>query len=287
MNKWNIWIICAVLCCAGPASLFAQLSSRAKPKPGGPYLAAQKKYTSAIQIEAENLVSRTKPGYYSALLDPAKTKEIQNKQTALRTHAPCGDSYLCNLDPLPVTLISVKGERLSDSQVRLFWETSSETDNLGFQVERSVQGAGNFETVGTIDGAGNSVHSKKYDMIDFNSHPETSYYRLKQLDFDGKFTYSRVIAVKGINQAFKLAVVPNPATGNDFSIRIEGRQTTGEVELIVYNAKGVAVYRNRQIKLNTAKQIPIGEIPSISTGLYQAKVVSRDGEATVMFAVVK
>tara|TARA_R110000744_G_scaffold207198_1_gene325799 strand:+ start:3258 stop:3998 length:741 start_codon:yes stop_codon:yes gene_type:complete len=94
---------------------------------------------------------------------------------------------------LPVDLTSFKAVRIEDN-VRLEWTTASELNNDYFEVLKSYDGEA-FFIVGYVDGHGTS--SKVIDYSYTDSEPRQAYYRLKQLDYDGQFEYSDVVAAKG------------------------------------------------------------------------------------------
>jgi surface protein len=140
--------------------------------------------------------------------------------------------------PLPITLLSFTGTRLDERTVRLNWATATETNNAGFDIEIS-DNAKEFTKVASLDGKGNSSKTVNYTL----NIPNTSggYFRLKQIDFDGKLSYSQVIYVAGADiSAFKVfRVYPNPATE---SITIQLRsQSNADEEVEIYNAQGVIV----------------------------------------------
>ncbi|NIJ52946.1 T9SS type A sorting domain-containing protein [Dyadobacter arcticus] len=245
-----------------------------------------KTYKSPTQLRAEEMVTRTRPGYYTDTYTLVNGNLVKSKSSALRTAATCENNYLCSSEALPATLISFKGTRLDATKVKLYWETSSETNNRGFDVERSETGTGDFAMVGTIDGSGDTYHTKKYEMTDLNNSPEMSYYRLKQVDYDGKFTYSRIIAIAGLKEELTVTAIPNPARISDMYLQIKGGKIT-EVELVVVDVKGVVVYRNEHVAPNAARQISLRQIPGLIAGLYHAKVISKEGTSTVAFVVTK
>ena len=107
---------------------------------------------------------------------------------------------------LPVTLLSFEGKS-ENNQTKLTWKTTSETNNKGFEIERSAD-AKNFQTIGFVDGNGDTKEMKVYHFTDPAPFSNT-YYRLKQIDFDGQFEYSKVVAV-GKDDAIA-NVFPNPA----------------------------------------------------------------------------
>ena len=110
-------------------------------------------------------------------------------------------------NPLPVTLLNFTGKRNSASQVVLQWATANELNSDYFLVERS-KGGKYFEAIGTIEAAGNSMQRNDYTYTDALPFAGSSYYRLKQVDFDGTGTYSKVCYIDGVSDA--LIVHPNP-----------------------------------------------------------------------------
>jgi hypothetical protein len=110
---------------------------------------------------------------------------------------------------LPITLISFNAV-FSNNNVQIEWVTASEVNNHFFTIERS-EDATSFESLFNLPGSGNSTNRKYYTVVDDNPLPGTSYYRLKQTDFNGDFSYSETVAVTG-NSAIDLnfIIAPNP-----------------------------------------------------------------------------
>ncbi|RAK65071.1 T9SS type A sorting domain-containing protein [Hymenobacter edaphi] len=100
----------------------------------------------------------------------------------------------CRNTPLPVQLTSFTGKYLS-RQVQLDWVTAQEKDADSFTVERSVDGK-RFDAVTTVRAAGNSTTRREYSYLDATMRPGLNYYRLKQTDHDGTFTYSQIVPVQ-------------------------------------------------------------------------------------------
>jgi len=99
-------------------------------------------------------------------------------------------------DIVPVELLAFTAS-VKNSDVELLWSTASELNNMGFEIERSIDGQDNFITVGFVDGKGSSSEINYYSFTD---HPQVSgvnqlYYRLKQVDFDGTYSYSDIVNV--------------------------------------------------------------------------------------------
>jgi len=102
---------------------------------------------------------------------------------------------------VPVELISFTASALNN-QVSLEWSTASELNNHYFEIEKSLDGK-EFTTIGRVEGNGNSRSIIDYNFIDYNLS-KTSYYRLKQVDFDGQFEYSDIVAIKNIEHNLEL-----------------------------------------------------------------------------------
>ncbi len=148
---------------------------------------------------------------------------------------------------LPVSLVSFYGIAEKE-KMNLFWETASESNNSHFELERSIDGE-EFKIVTTIQGSGNSNSRIRYSTEDYEPIKGTSYYRLKQVDFDGKFAYSNLISLSSLvaNNACNLIVKPNPCMGKCF-IYLEDcdDQNGNEMTFSMYDALGNVV--NTQTK---------------------------------------
>lgn len=124
----------------------------------------------------------------------------------------CGTVRLDNFQingVLPITLSRFEVKR-KDAVGLLYWNTASEHNNAYFSIERSADGR-NFEAIGQIRGAGNTYEPQNYAYTDERPLKGLNYYRLKQVDFDGTHTYSRVASVVfGHNGDIRF--LPSPAT---------------------------------------------------------------------------
>ena len=128
--------------------------------------------------------------------------------------------------PLPIELLSFTGKNQDDKNI-LSWTTASETNNDYFTLEKSSD-ANIFQPIAKIQGAGNSTTILNYSFTDesplsFGAHqPVLSeveggvrYYRLKQTDFNGAFSYSKTIAINSnLKNVNDLLIYPNPAQNN-------------------------------------------------------------------------
>jgi hypothetical protein len=119
----------------------------------------------------------------------------------------------CTENELPMELIYFNANAICD-EIKLNWITASETNNEFYTIERSVDGI-TFAPIGNVKGAGNSNEILYYYFTDKNPLTGLSYYRLKQTDLDGKFSFSDVVAVKmNERQTTKVELVNNNGTVN-------------------------------------------------------------------------
>ena len=114
---------------------------------------------------------------------------------------------------LPIGLVSFDAKAVNNNSVNLYWETSSEQNNDYFVIERSLSGYDGWEEIAIVDGAGNSQTSMYYSAVDQMPLNGISYYRLKQIDFDGQErTHEMESVYIDIAGMGDLVIFPNPAT---------------------------------------------------------------------------
>ena len=162
-----------------------------------------------------------------------------------------------NQSPLPVTGLHLTARRLDAGRVQLNWRTIQEFTNKGFHIERRNENENGFQALGfvaSIAPAGNSSNPLAYQQVDNNSFTGKSWYRLKQEDLDGRWSYSNIALVNGQQTAI-LQAWPIPAP-RDFQVRFQGSSTD---ELLVYDATGRRV---RQVKLRAGEAITISGLPA-------------------------
>ncbi len=111
------------------------------------------------------------------------------------------------LNPLPVELLNFEAALININDAQLAWQTSSETNNLGFEIEHATQTNLNFEKIGFIQGKGNSLAQQNYSFSVENLAEGMHYFRLKQLDFDAHFEYSNTVALS-VDQSVSIEVFP-------------------------------------------------------------------------------
>ncbi len=205
-----------------------------------------------------------------------------------------------NENPTPVELNLFRGS-LNGQNVELFWQTITEINNYGFEVQKQAKGieqSAKWETIGFIEGAGNSNAPKEYSFIDNTPVAERSRsYRLKQIDLDGSFTYSNEITVEAASSVpteFSLSQnYPNPfnpVTTIKYSISespLSGGVRGGFVTLKIFNLLGqeVATIVNQQqpagnyeVKFDASK---------LASGVYLYKLQAGDFSSVKKLILMK
>jgi hypothetical protein len=134
---------------------------------------------------------------------------------------------------LPVSWVSFTGKTSASGNI-LQWQTATEMNNNHFEIERSVDGR-TFSVIGKINAATNAENGASYTYADAIPPSGTSYYRLKQVDRDGQFDYSKTITISNA-AALSFIVYPNPSTG---TITLRGiSQNTAPLNYIITNTAG-------------------------------------------------
>jgi uncharacterized delta-60 repeat protein len=141
------------------------------------------------------------------------------------------------LGSLPVTLKKFT-VALSNSTVKLEWETSFEQNNKGFSVQRASAGTASptWQEIGFVAGR-NNIPVTRYDLTDKQPLEGTSYYRLKQVDFDGKIEYSETRVIKLTRNPIEFFVSPNPVKSGNITITFRSNYA-GYAKVAVTDIKG-------------------------------------------------
>ncbi len=164
--------------------------------------------------------------------------EVANGYDVIKPDFGLSDIKHCSVVPVPVTWLNIVANRLDEEKVLVNWSTASEINNDHFEIERSVDGS-NFEIVGTMDGKGNTSSVSKYSFIDPNATANNICYRIKQVDFNGDFSYSRIECTNFNKQ--RVDVYPNPSNG---ILNIVSSNVFAQGQVVtVYDVKGTKVHQ--------------------------------------------
>ena len=149
-------------------------------------------------------------------------------------------SYYIGLDDVSFTPGTLSANFLNfdgavkDSRVLLNWSTSSELNNKGFDVERSTN-AQDFTAIGFVQGNGTTAIKSNYNFTDGNKFLSGNiYYRLKQIDLDDKYKYSKIIQVN-IQNTFKWGIYPNPVVTDSWLQLQLAEKSKVSIQLVTAN----------------------------------------------------
>jgi hypothetical protein len=139
---------------------------------------------------------------------------------------------------LPIKLTDFNARLQSDNTVRLNWTSAFEVNNYKYELEKSTDGR-NFHSVATIAGAGTSLRSLNYSEVDNSfASDQPTFYRLKQIDVDGRFEYSAVVYVNNRRTSGRVTgIFPNPFRNSIQLVGINTRDLNAD-NVKVYNTNG-------------------------------------------------
>lgn len=172
---------------------------------------------------------------------------------------------------LPLSFEFIKAQNLGNSNL-INWTTSQEINNSYFEVQRAANG-NNFTTIGVVTALNGNKNS--YSFTDAAALQGTSYYRLKQVDKDGAFTYSKTVVVKNTNNKLVVEYFPNPATSN-LSVLIAAANN-GTIQVLVTDVQGRIIKQEQWNKqqLQLRKEI---NVAALKAGNYQLTVQFANGQ---------
>ena len=191
---------------------------------------------------------------------------------------------------VPVELISFNAETI-DGNVMLNWSTATETNNSGFRVERKLLSqqspVSNWTTAGFVEGKGTTTERSFYSFKEKNEKPGTYVYRLKQIDFDGGYSYSsevelEVIAPKEFTLYQNYPNPFNPVTTIKFAIPVKTN-----LSLSVYNSLGERVAEIFKGEMEEGYHEMLFNASGLSSGVYFYKIESESFNSTRKMILMK
>jgi hypothetical protein len=172
---------------------------------------------------------------------------------------------------LPVELLNFNLVS-NKNNVRLHWVTKSESNNDYFKVFRSDNGI-DFEEIGEVAGQGNSSVTHNYKFVDDRPIVGVSYYKLKQVDFDGGFEFTQTLSVDhNLTEGF--TIYPNP-TNSDLNFVVSIDKTL-DVSIEIFDVLGKTVLFQNQSLPEGINSIPLNT-ESIPKGMYYCRAIFSDG----------
>ena len=212
-----------------------------------------------------NIPYAVKKGDSTLTLNGDGTYHVQVSNDLIPNLTLLSTSLTYTAGPLPVTLVNFTAKKTAKGNL-ISWSTTTEVNNAGFEIQRSAD-AKSFARIARFDGNGNSKSSHTYQFIDTDPFP-SSYYKLKQIDFDGTTTYSHQVFVNAEISALKL--YPNPTKG-DFTLE----STDSDNPVLIYDLLGQKVLEMK------GKGIRTLQTDQLSRGIYIIQVGSKSAKLVV------
>lgn len=176
---------------------------------------------------------------------------------------------------LPVTWLYVRGER-KQQQALINWATAQESETDKFVVEYSRDGQ-QYSAVGQVAAAGNSSTTTKYAFTHPQLQPGVNYFRLKQLDKNGHFTYSSIMVIPYVDNNTAPVLMPNPVV-NTATLLIP--PAVAAEQLTVFDASGKIVW---QQKITGSNQSQLLQLGALANGVYVLQVKGKQQNHTIRF----
>jgi len=173
---------------------------------------------------------------------------------------------------LPIELQNFKGTCQKNKNL-ITWQTISERNNMRFEIERSINGI-DFYNIGNVNASNNTNEIIEYSFNDIKENNHLNYfYRLKQIDFNGHFSYSNIIYVESICELSpEITIYPNPSSGI-FSLELL-LPPQSQLQIIIYNELGQEIKHTETINTEESKtfktDLNISEFPD---GVYHIKTI--------------
>jgi len=173
--------------------------------------------------------------------------------------------------PLSVNLVELRAE-YKNGITSLKWKTITETNTDHFEIQRGSNGS-DFTRIGNVMAAGNSSSAQQYMFDDRSPQPGINFYRLKIIDADGKYEYSKIISIKtGVAQQ-SITVFPNPVTDKTMLLQLNNMHK-GNIKIELYNSLGQAVFKDHIVYSGGSLTETIKLPESIAEGLYYLHIYS-------------
>ena len=186
--------------------------------------------------------------------------------------------------PAPVNFLSINA-RQKGSGVSIEWSTSQEFNSSRFDIEKSADGNSNWSVVASVNGAGNSSNVKKYNAYDPQPFNGINFYRIKQVDIDGHFMYSKTVSVKLNLDKTGISVLANPFHS---SLTVDFSSLTDQAvsaRLVDITGKQVAVEKWSINAGSTRKNF--SSVNGLQQGMYILTVSNAAGEILYNNKVIK
>jgi Secretion system C-terminal sorting domain len=167
---------------------------------------------------------------------------------------------------LPVDFIFVTAQK-QDNLATISWGVSGEAATLGYEVEKSTDGV-NFVTIGSVPYKLSDGNINTYDYKDNNTFASNGsvYYRIKENEISGEYSYSKIVSLQVSGNSGKLTVFPNPASGSAFVTF--NATTPGNISLRMFDQRGGLIWQRQYNATIGPNTVQIDNISALAKGIY-------------------
>jgi len=181
-------------------------------------------------------------------------------------------------DALPVEFSHVNARSQDCENVDVIWQTQTEINSKGFFIERSVGSVDRFEDMGFVESKGDSNKEQTYtfeDNINDLSGNSNLYYRIKQVDIDGRVSFSEMVVIRldCEDQAVRFNVRPNPAF-NDLYVDVDGSLDVAS-KIVVLNSLSQTI---ATLPINKTDSRTLVDVTKYTAGMYYIKILNNNNE---------
>jgi len=181
---------------------------------------------------------------------------------------------------LPVNWLSFTAEKAAGTSVLLKWSTAQEKDNSYYSIERSIDG-NHFTSIGEVPAGKASNTVQYYQFTDKQPYSSDNYYRIKQVDKNGNFSYTSVQKLSFDASAALWQLYPNPVSK---STALYIKKDASKMQLVLTDISGKVLYNNVYRMVKAGQKIPL-VAERLSGGIYLLKVTSDKNTSTQKLVV--
>ncbi|MFP5042559.1 alpha-amylase family glycosyl hydrolase [Parasediminibacterium sp. JCM 36343] len=179
---------------------------------------------------------------------------------------------------LPVSWVSFTAQKGLNNAVNLAWSVSNEINNNHYDIERSTDGT-SFSYIGSVPASTSVFNAVTYNYTDISTLGGTVYYRIKQVDNDGKYTFSKVVSITA--DASKTLW---HTTYSNSTIKIAVQANVNKMDVVLYDMSGKALYQQTAAKTVAGQQINI-PAKQFAKGVYLLRIQADNGNKTEKIVV--
>jgi hypothetical protein len=197
-----------------------------------------------------------------------------------------GGAWIVNMtNVLPVAWLDVQASVTANRSILVKWSTAAETNNAGFEVQRSEDGI-QFRSIGYVQGSGTTNNISHYSFDDVQVHAGAKYYyRIRQVDINGYATFSRIVSAQIKGNGIAIQVVPNPVKAR-LQLQVHAAKAQ-QVQWMITDVAGRMI-KNMQSNVSIGETILSADVSMLSNGTYIVRLVAADGSVVAeKFMIMK